>query len=55
MAKKILLDVLEQTIGPYVKDTETLKNALNIKLFNGQISLKNLDINVETVNKKIAT
>ena len=53
MAKKILLDVLEQTIGPYVKDPETLKTALNVKLFNGQITLRNLEINAEAINKKI--
>ena len=54
MAKKILLDVLEQTIGPYVKDPETLKSALKVKLFSGQITLRNLEVNTETMNKKIA-
>ncbi len=54
MAKKIVLDVLEQTIGPYVKDPDSLKTALKVKLFSGQITLKNLEINAEAINQKIA-
>ncbi|CAB9496929.1 Putative vacuolar protein sorting-associated protein 13A [Seminavis robusta] len=51
MAKQALLDVLEQTIGKYVKDLDA--ENLNLGIWNGQVELNSLELNVDAVNAEL--
>jgi hypothetical protein len=48
MAKKALLDVLEQTIGKYVKNLDA--ESLNVAVWSGKIELNALELNCDAVN-----
>ncbi|KAL3923118.1 MAG: hypothetical protein SGILL_001838, partial [Bacillariaceae sp.] len=52
MAKKALLDVLEQTIGKYVKNLDA--ESLNVALWSGKIELNSLELDVDSVNAQIS-
>ncbi|KAL3923709.1 MAG: hypothetical protein SGILL_001499 [Bacillariaceae sp.] len=51
MAKKALLDVLEQTIGKYVKNLDA--ESLNVALWSGKIELSSLELDVDSVNAQL--
>ena len=51
MAKKAILDVLESTIGKYVKNLDS--ESLNVALWNGQIELNSLELNIGAVNAEL--
>jgi len=51
MAKKALLDVLEQTIGKYVKNLDA--ESLNVAVWSGKIELNNLELDVAAVNAEL--
>ena len=51
MAKKALLDVLEQTIGKYVKNLDA--ESLNVAVWSGKIELHSLVLDVEAVNNEL--
>ena len=51
MAKKALLDVLEQTIGKYVKDLDA--GQVNLAVWTGRIELNSLELDVEAVNNEL--
>ncbi|KAG7361574.1 vacuolar sorting-associated protein 13, N-terminal domain containing protein [Nitzschia inconspicua] len=51
MAKKALLDVLEQTIGKYVKNLDA--ESLNVAVWSGKIELQSLELDVESVNAQL--
>jgi vacuolar protein sorting-associated protein 13A/C len=51
MAKKALLDVLEQTIGKYVKNLDA--ESLNVALWSGKIELSALELDVDSVNAQL--
>ena len=51
MAKKALLDVLEQTIGKYVRNLDA--ESLNVALWSGKIELNSLELDVESVNLQL--
>jgi hypothetical protein len=51
MAKKALLDVLEQTIGKYVKNLDA--ESLNVAVWSGKIELNALELDVESVNAQL--
>ena len=51
MAKKALLDVLEQTIGKYVKNLDA--ESLNVAVWSGKIELHSLELDVEAVNSEL--
>ena len=51
MAKAAILDVLESTIGKYVKNLDS--ESLNVALWNGQIELNSLELNIGAVNAEL--
>ena len=51
MAKKALLDVLEQTIGKYVRNLDA--ESLNVAVWSGKIALNSLELDVEAVNLEL--
>ena len=51
MAKKALLDVLEQTIGKYVKNLDA--ESLNVAVWSGKIELNSLELDVAAVNAEL--
>lgn len=51
MAKKALLDVLEQTIGKYVRNLDA--ESLNVALWSGKIELNALELDVDAVNGEL--
>ncbi len=51
MAKKALLDVLEQTIGKYVQNLDA--ESLNVAVWSGKIALTNLELDVDAVNTEL--
>ena len=51
MAKKAILDVLESTSGKYVKNLDS--ESLNVALWNGQIELNSLELNIGAVNAEL--
>lgn len=51
MAKKALLDVLEQTIGKYVQNLDA--ESLNVAVWSGKIALTNLELDVDAVNAEL--
>jgi hypothetical protein len=51
MAKKALLDVLEQTIGKYVKNLDA--ESLNVAVWSGKIELHSLELDVRAVNSEL--
>lgn len=51
MAKKALLDVLEQTIGKYVRNLDA--ESLNVAVWSGKIALTNLELDVDAVNAEL--
>ena len=51
MAKKAILDVLESTIGKYVKNLDS--ESLNVAVWNGQIELNSLELNIAAVNAEL--
>lgn len=48
MAKAALLDVLQQTIGKYVKNLDP--ESLNVAVWSGKIELNSLELDVESIN-----
>lgn len=48
MATKALLDVLEQTIGKYVRNLDA--QSLNVAVWSGKIELQNLELDCDAVN-----
>ena len=53
MAKSILLDVLEKTIGKYVSNLDP--DSLNVAVWSGKIELSALQLNTKAVNMELAT
>lgn len=51
MAKKAILDVLESTIGKYVKNLDS--ESLNVAVWNGQIELHSLELDTGAVNAEL--
>ena len=51
MAKKVLLDVLEQTIGRYVKNLDAER--LNVAVWSGKIELHSLELDIAAVNAEL--
>lgn len=51
MAKKAILEVLEQTIGRYVQNLDP--TTLNVAVFAGQIQLSSLSLDVDAVNSEL--
>jgi len=51
MAKKAILDVLESTIGKYVKNLDA--ESLNVAVWSGKIELHSLELNIDAVNKEL--
>lgn len=51
MAKKALLDVLEQTIGKYVRNLDA--ESLNVAVWSGKIELNSLELDVDAVNAEL--
>lgn len=51
MAKKALLDVLEETIGKYVKNLDA--ESLNVAVWSGKIALNSLELDVDAVNAEL--
>ena len=52
MAKKALLDVLEQTIGKYVRNLDA--ESLNVAVWSGKIELNALQLDCDSVNAEIS-
>lgn len=52
MAKRIILDALQDTLGKYVSNLDP--TALNVRLFDGKITLKDLKLDVAAVNAELA-
>jgi vacuolar protein sorting-associated protein 13A/C len=52
MAKKALLDVLEQTIGKYVKNLDA--ESLNVAVWSGKIELHDLLLDCDSVNAELS-
>jgi Vacuolar sorting-associated protein 13, N-terminal/N-terminal region of Chorein or VPS13/Repeating coiled region of VPS13 len=52
MAKKALLDVLEQTIGKYVRNLDA--ESLNVAVWSGQMELSALELDADAVNAALA-
>ena len=52
MAKKALLDVLEQTIGKYVRNLDA--ESLNVAVWSGKIELNSLQLDCDSVNAEIS-
>ena len=52
MAKKALLDVLEQTIGKYVRNLDA--ESLNVAVWSGKIELNSLELDCDAVNAELA-
>lgn len=52
MAKQALLDVLEQTIGKYVKNLDA--ESLNVAVWSGKIELHALELDVDSVNAELS-
>lgn len=52
MAKKALLDVLEQTIGKYVRNLDA--ESLNVAVWSGKIELSSLELDCDAVNAELA-
>ena len=52
MAKKALLDVLEQTIGKYVRNLDA--ESLNVAVWSGKIELNALELDCDAVNTELA-
>eukprot|EP00535_Pseudo-nitzschia_heimii_P001315 CAMPEP_0197180886 /NCGR_PEP_ID=MMETSP1423-20130617/5336_1 /TAXON_ID=476441 /ORGANISM="Pseudo-nitzschia heimii, Strain UNC1101" /LENGTH=50 /DNA_ID=CAMNT_0042631025 /DNA_START=15 /DNA_END=164 /DNA_ORIENTATION=+ len=48
MAKAALLDVLQQTIGKYVKNLDP--ESLSVAVWSGKIELNSLELDVESIN-----
>ncbi|GAX23749.1 hypothetical protein FisN_12Hh327 [Fistulifera solaris] len=51
MAKQALLDVLEQTIGKYVRNLDA--NSLNLAVWSGKIELHGLELDIDAVNAEL--
>ena len=51
MAKAVILDVLESTIGKYVLNLDT--SSLNVAVWSGKIELNALQLNADAVNKEL--
>ena len=51
MAKKALLDVLEHTIGKYVRNLDA--ESLNVAVWSGKIELSSLELDVAAVNAEL--
>ena len=51
MAKKVILDVLESSIGKYVKNLDT--ESLNVAVWSGNIQLRSLELNIDAVNDEL--
>ena len=51
MAKNIILDVLENTIGRYVLNIDA--GSLNVALWSGKVELKIVKLNVNVVNSEL--
>lgn len=51
MAKKALLDVLEKTIGKYVRNLDA--ESLNVAVWSGTIELNALELDVDAVNAEL--
>lgn len=51
MAKQALLEVLEVSIGRYVKDLDA--EHLNLGIWNGQVELNSLELDVDAVNAEL--
>jgi len=51
MAKNVILDVLENTIGRYVLNLDA--GSLNVALWSGKVELRNLKLNVDVVNSEL--
>ena len=51
MAKKAILDVLESTIGKYVKNLDA--ESLNVAVWSGKIQLHSLELNIDAVNAEL--
>ena len=51
MAKKALLDVLEQTIGKYVRNLDA--ESLNVAVWSGKIELHSLEVDIDAVNGEL--
>jgi hypothetical protein len=51
MAKKAILDVLESTIGKYVKNLDA--ESLNVAVWKGQIELQSLELDIESINAEL--
>jgi len=52
MAKAALLDVLEKTIGKYVKNLDA--ESLNLAVWSGTLQLNSLQLNVQAVNEELS-
>ena len=52
MAKQAILDVLEKTIGKYVKNLDA--ESLNVAVWQGQIELHSLELNLDAINAELA-
>lgn len=52
MAKQAILDVLEKTIGKYVKNLDA--QSLNVAVWKGQIELSSLELNLDAINTELA-
>ncbi|KAL7469473.1 hypothetical protein ACHAXS_009736 [Conticribra weissflogii] len=52
MAKKAILDVLENTIGRYVKNLDA--ESLNLAIWSGKIELQNLQLDTTSINSELA-
>jgi vacuolar protein sorting-associated protein 13A/C len=51
MAKAVLLDVLEKTIGKYVKNLDP--ESLSVAVWSGKIELNSLELDVESINSML--
>ena len=52
MAKTVLLDVLEKTIGQYVVNLDV--NSLNVSIWKGKVELHSLQLDVDAVNAELS-
>jgi len=52
MAKQAILDVLEKTIGKYVKNLDA--QSLNVAVWKGQIELNSLELDLDAINQELA-
>ena len=51
MAKAVLLDVLQQTIGKYVKNLDP--QSLSVAVWSGKIELNSLELDIESINSML--